>query len=102
MKPSHTPAYLSFSRRQPCCVCGKSWGVEASHTGPRGLGQKSSDESCIPLCWIHHRVGRNSYHNLGRVKFSEIHNLDIPSITLRLTSEHENKESSKKFMDEPA
>src|SRR5260370_18617879 len=28
----------------------------------------------------------SSYHNLGRVKFSEAHNLDIPAIILRLTS----------------
>jgi hypothetical protein len=91
MKPSRNPAYLRFIRRQPCCVCGKSWGVEASHTGPHGLGQKSPDESCIPLCWIHHRTGRDSYHNLGRIRFSETHKLNILAISLRLISEHESK-----------
>src|SRR5438105_3897884 len=87
MKPTRNPAYLRFIRRQPCCVCGKTWGVEASHTGVRGLGQKASDESCIPLCHVHHTTGRDSYHKLGRVKFSEVHNLDIPAIILRLISE---------------
>ena len=97
MKPSRNPEYLRFVRRQPCCVCGKSWGVEASHTGPHGLGQKSPDESCIPLCGTHHRTGRDSYHVLGRVKFSEVHSLDIPAIIFRLTSvAHENERISAK------
>ena len=87
MKPSRNPEYLRFVRRQPCCVCGRSWGVEAAHTGPHGLGQKAADESCIPLCGIHHRIGRDSYHNLGRVRFSEVHNLDIPAIILTLLFE---------------
>ena len=29
---------------------------EAAHTGPHGLGQKSSDLSAIPLCRVHHRA----------------------------------------------
>jgi hypothetical protein len=102
MKPSRNHGYLRFIRRQPCCVCGRSWGGEASHTGPHGLGQKSPDESCIPLCWIHHRGGRDSYHNLGRVRFSETHNLDILAIIFRLTSEHESKNSSREFMGQVA
>ena len=84
MKPVRNPDYLRFIRRQPCCVCGKSWGVEASHTGPHGLGQKAPDESCIPLCRNHHTAGRDSYHTLGRIRFSEVHNLDIPAIILDL------------------
>ena len=86
MKPTRNPTYLRFVRRQPCCVCGKSWEVEDSHTGPHGLGQKTSDDSCIPLCRMHHTAGRDSYHVLGPVKFSEIHKLDIPGIILRLAS----------------
>src|SRR5438552_8216787 len=85
MKPVRNPAYLRFVRRHACCVCGKTWSVEAAHTGPHGLGQKAPDESCIPLCWKHHRTGRDSYHVLGRVRFSELHNLDIPAIILSLT-----------------
>lgn len=29
--------------------------VEADHAGPRGLGQKADDDTCIPLCAKHHR-----------------------------------------------
>ena len=59
-------------------------GIEASHTGPHGLGQKSSDYSAIPLCIKHHRTGRDSYHKLGPRKFSEVHNVDIRAIVSRL------------------
>jgi hypothetical protein len=54
------------------------------HTGPYGLGQKSSDYSEIPLCSKHHRTGSDSYHRLGPRRFSEVHNLDIRAIVSRL------------------
>ena len=84
MKPIRDPAYLRFIRQQPCCICGRTWGIEAAHTGLRGLAQKASDHSCIPLCWKHHRTARDSYHVLGRVRFLAIHNLDIAAIILAL------------------
>ena len=59
-------------------------GIEASHTGPHGLGQKSSDYSAIPLCSKHHRTGRDSYHRLGPRRFSEVHGLNIRAIVSRL------------------
>ncbi len=65
-------------------VCGSTRGIEASHTGPHGIGQKSPDTSAIPLCARHHRTGTDSYHRLGPRKFSERHNLDIPAIVRRL------------------
>jgi len=70
----------------PCLVCGAKRGIEASHTGPHGLGQKSADLSAIPLCARHHRTGRDSYHKLGPRKFAEFHNLDIPAIVLKLNA----------------
>ena len=84
MKPQRNPRYLAWIRTQPCCVCGSKRGIEASHTGPHGLGQKSPDSSAIPLCRRHHRNGNDSYHRLGPRKFAEIHNLDIPAIVRRL------------------
>jgi hypothetical protein len=86
MKPQRNPRYLASIRTQPCCVCGCTRGIEASHTGPHGLGQKSPDSSAIPLCAKHHRTGTDSYHRLGTRKLSEKHNLNIPAIvrTLRL------------------
>jgi hypothetical protein len=61
-------------------VCHGTRGVEAAHTGPHGLGQKSSDLSAIPLCARHHRSGDDSYHKLGPRKFAEVHQLNIPAI----------------------
>jgi hypothetical protein len=59
-------------------LCNAPWGsigemarfqmgkVEAAHTGPHGMSQKSDDHTCIPLCEEHHREGKFSYHKLGR------------------------------------
>jgi len=86
MKPTRNPRYLAWTRTQPGCVCGSKKVIEASHTGPHGIGQKSPDSSAIPLCAKHHRTGADSYHRLGPRKFSERHNLDIPAVVRRLNS----------------
>src|SRR5438094_1944810 len=85
MKPQRDAKYLAWIRKQPCLVCGTRWRIEASHTGPRGLAQKSSDRSAIPLCARHHRTGDDSYHKLGPRKFSEVHQLNLPAIVARLS-----------------
>ena len=84
--PTRNSRYLAWIRAQPCVVCGTRKGIEASHTGPHGLGQKSPDSSAVPLCAMHHRTGNDSYHRLGPRKFAERHNLDIPEIVRRLNS----------------
>jgi hypothetical protein len=84
MKPQRNSRYLAWIRTQPCVVCGATCGIEAAHTGPHGLGQKSPDSSAIPLCYKHHRTGKDSYHRLGSRGFSEVHKLDIPDIVRRL------------------
>jgi hypothetical protein len=84
MKPQRNPRYLAWIRTQPCCVCGSTRRIEASHTGPHGISQKSPDISAIPLCAKHHRTGNDSYHRLGPRKFSQRHDLDIPAIVRRL------------------
>jgi hypothetical protein len=81
---TRNPKYLAWIRTQPCVVCGTRRGIEAAHTGPHGLGQKSPDTSAIPLCSTHHRTGKDSYHRLGPREFSEKHNLDIRAIVRRL------------------
>jgi hypothetical protein len=55
--PERSPEYLAWIRTLGCVVCsGVSRGssaIEAVHTnvlGPRGVGQKTSDFSAIPLC----------------------------------------------------
>jgi hypothetical protein len=84
MKPVRNPGYLRWIRSLPCAVCRTTRAVEAAHTGPHGLGQKSSDLSAIPLCGRHHRTGDDSYHRLGPRKFAEVHQLDIRAIVARL------------------
>lgn len=71
MKPIHNPGYLRWIRTLPCAVCRATRAVEAAHTGPHGLSQKSSDLCAIPLCARHHRTGDDSYHKLGPRKFAE-------------------------------
>jgi hypothetical protein len=66
MKPMRDRRYLAWIRTLPCVVCGSTRRIEASHTGPHGLGQKSPDSSAIPLCYRHHRTGPDSYHRLAR------------------------------------
>jgi len=86
VKPTRYPGYLQWIRTLPCSVCRTTRAVEAAHTGPHGLSQKSSDWSAIPLCARHHRTGEDSYHKLGPRKFSEVHGLNIPAMVARLSA----------------
>src|SRR4051812_40052862 len=83
-RPARNPRFLAWIRTLPCTVCGATRGIEASHTGPHGLGQKSPDTSAIPLCIRHHRTGKDSYHKLGPRKFAALHDLDIAAIVRQL------------------
>src|ERR1022692_1837595 len=61
--------------------------IEAAHTnalGPRGLGQKSTDFSAIPLCSGHHRQDRDSYHLMGEEPFLRAHAIDLEGIVRSL------------------
>ena len=83
MKPQRNPRYLAWIRTQPCWVCGSTRAIEASHAGTHGIGQKSPDSSRSRQREAH-RTGPDSYHRLGPKKFSQTHNLDIPTIVRRL------------------
>jgi hypothetical protein len=85
VKPVRNPAYLRWIRSLPCLVCRTTRDVEAAHTGPHGLSQKSSDLFAIPLCGRHHRTGDDSYHRLGPRKFAEMHGLNIRATVARLS-----------------
>ena len=40
----------------------------AHHAGQRGLSQRASDSTAIPLCWRHHDRGSSlSIHTLGKL-----------------------------------
>jgi hypothetical protein len=86
VKPFRNLGYLRWIRTLPCAVCRAARGIEAAHSGPHGLSQKSSDLSAIPLCASHHGTGADSYHRLGPRKFCEVHQLNIPAIVARLSA----------------
>src|SRR5438132_6101215 len=72
-KPVRNQQYLRWIKRFPCVVCNSARLVDPCHTGSRGLGQKSSDLSCIPLCRKHHE----EMHK-GPADFALKYDLDIP------------------------
>ena len=92
--PDRSPEYLAWIRTLGCVVCSRvSRGatvIEAAHTnvlGRRGMGQKSSDFSAIPLCANHHRQNLDSYHLLGEKEFSLKHGIDLKELVLALQSQ---------------
>ena len=96
--PARSPEFLAWIRSLPCAVCQRGptvyFPVEAAHThglGPRGMGQKSSDFSAIPLCFWHHRGDSDSYHELGEKRFAAQHGLDIPGLVRRLNDEFSSR-----------
>jgi hypothetical protein len=89
VKPVRDPEYRRYVRSQPCCVSGKSWSVEACHTGPHGMNQKACDLSCIPLT----RKLHQEYDASPRV-FAERHGLDVAAVVARLCAEYRKKEAA--------
>ena len=81
MKPYRSRSWLAFIRSLPCCVCGIGRGVQAAHTGTRGLSQRADDRTAIPLCVAHHdRRKPYSIHSLGPMKFQARYGIDIRAI----------------------
>ena len=44
--------YLAYVRKHPCCLCGRSEGIEAHHWSHHGgvMGNKVDDYRTVPLC----------------------------------------------------
>ena len=91
--PVRSAEYLTWIRTLGCVVCSRVSGgatvIEAAHTnalGSRGMEQKTTDFSAIPLCSGHHREGPDSYHRPGEQGFSYKHGIDLQEIVLRLQS----------------
>jgi hypothetical protein len=80
MSPARSKAHLAFVRSLPCCVSGRTFGIEAAHVGARGMGQKSSDLETIPLNVLFHR----EQHRIGLRAFVKTYQLDIPAILAML------------------
>jgi hypothetical protein len=85
--PERSADHLAWIRTLACVicsrVCGESTVIEAAHTnamGRRGMSQKTSDFSAIPLCSAHHRDAPGSYHRLGEQRFAREYRIDLPQL----------------------
>ena len=85
--PDRNAEYLAWIRTLGCVICSQvcdgSTVIEAAHTnalGPRGMSQKTSDFSAIPLCSCHHRESPGSYHRLGEQRFARKYRIDLPRL----------------------
>jgi hypothetical protein len=87
--PVRDSGYLRWVRTFPCSVCKSQRGIEAAHTGPHGIGQKSSDQSCIPLCRTHHR----ELHARGPVRFQNAHLIQFEELTGQLNALWEERKA---------
>jgi hypothetical protein len=79
--------------------------VEAAHTnalGCRGLSQKTSDFSAIPLCSAHHREDPDSYHRLGEERFQHQHRLNLPELVRRLNDRFHRQAAPEPRPQQPA
>jgi hypothetical protein len=63
--------------------------VEACHTGPHGIGQKSCDLTCIPLTRQLHRE-----YDASPRAFMERHGLDVQAVVARLRAGYQKKEAA--------
>ena len=82
---------MAWIRTLGCVVCARVSGgatvIEAAHTnalGSRGMGQKTTDFSAIPLCSGHHREYPDSYHRLGEPDFVRQHRIDVQHVATEL------------------
>jgi len=85
-KPTRDAEYRRFIKRLPCVGCGKTWWIDPAHTGPHGIGQKSDDYSCIPLCRTHHQE-----YDQCPWKFAFKYRLDIPALIEMFNSFYQTK-----------
>lgn len=74
-KPARNPLYKRWIKRFACIACGSTRNVDPAHTGAHGLGTKSSDFSCLPLCRKCHDA-----FDANPQAFAEQHQLDIPNL----------------------
>jgi hypothetical protein len=77
-KPTRDPLYLRFVKSLPCVACLTRWNVDPCHTGPHGIGQKSCNLSCIPLCRKHHQQ-----FDADPRGFTDKHRLNVPALIAR-------------------
>lgn len=78
--PMRDPEYRRFIRTLPCSVggCNKIY-IQAAHYRVNGMGSKSSDYTCVPLCQWHHLDGPYALHK-GLEAFEAEYGISIPAI----------------------
>lgn len=99
-KGKKDPAYLKWLHTLKCVAC--SGGeiivhqgfsviqIQAHHAGTRGLSQRASDRTAIPLCRYHHdRTSPTSVHTLGKV-FWNLYGLDKQDLIRRLNEQYDS------------
>lgn len=76
--------YLAYVRKHPCCLCGRSEGIEAHHWSHHGgvMGAKVDDYRTVPLCDPCH-IGE--WHRTGT--FSGMDRVASEAFTLRVQRE---------------
>lgn len=48
--PVRSEGFMAFVRAMPCCVCSAPAPSDPHHYGRHGMGQKTDDTRCVPLC----------------------------------------------------
>ena len=47
--------YLAVVRTMRCYVCQRVGPSDPDHMGPHPLGRKADDDTCVPMCRLHHQ-----------------------------------------------
>ncbi len=81
--PETANAYRAWIRQQASVVSGSTRYIEAAHTGPHGLSQKSSGYTCIPLTHEEHM----DLHRIGPAKFQAKYTINFAIIIEALFTE---------------
>jgi hypothetical protein len=81
--PAQVPGYRAWIRQQASVVSGSTRYIEAAHTGPHGMSQKSSGYTCIPLTHEEHM----ELHHVGPAKFQAKYNIDFAIVIEALFTE---------------
>lgn len=82
-QPYRSQAYMEWVRGWPCLACGTRIGIQAAHTGPHGIGTKSSDFRTVPLCAACH-LGTTGLDRIGPDNFEERFSVDLKATVLLL------------------
>lgn len=87
----HNTKYEKWIRDKPCLICGEK--SEVHHVYNMGGKKKRNSQLSVPLCVAHHRHGfAGSYHQEGKDKFEEKHNINLDWEVINLLSEYIGEE----------